>query len=320
VETVFIFAFLCFTAALAESNSKDYLKREYSLIKPYSDDRWDFIGSTIVSNNYVRLTSDVQSQQGAIWCTLPCSLHDWEVHVHFRVHGHGAELFGDGFAIWYTKHRLELGPVFGGKDYFVGLAVFLDTYANQNGPHNHGHPYISAMVNNGSFHYDHDRDGTHTELAGCEAHFRQSKHETFVAIRYEKDRLTVSIDIDGENKWKSCFNVDGVRLPTGYYFGMSAATGELSDNHDIISMKLYDIGTVRQVSDEDANVDYSKIEPSADFFASPRDHVDDPKRWTSKLTGWKMVVFVIVGLIAIGVCVMIGYIVYSQTTDRRRLY
>jgi len=28
-----------------------------------------------------------------------------------------------------------LGPVFGSRDYFSGLAVFLDTYANQNGPH-----------------------------------------------------------------------------------------------------------------------------------------------------------------------------------------
>ena len=27
------------------------------------------------------------------------------------------------------------------------------------------------MVNNGSLHYDHDKDGTHTELAGCEANF-----------------------------------------------------------------------------------------------------------------------------------------------------
>ena len=55
----------------------------------------------------------------------------------------------------------------------------------------HGHPYISAMVNNGSMSYDHDRDGTHTELAGCESNFRAAKHETYVAIRYEKNRLTV---------------------------------------------------------------------------------------------------------------------------------
>ena len=34
---------------------------------------------------------------------------DWELHVHFKVHGSGAELFGDGLVIWYTKHRLEPG-------------------------------------------------------------------------------------------------------------------------------------------------------------------------------------------------------------------
>ena len=57
----------------------------------------------------------------------------------------------------------------------------------------HGHPYVSAMVNNGSYSYDHDRDGTHTELAGCESQFRKAKHETYIAIRYERDKLTVSV-------------------------------------------------------------------------------------------------------------------------------
>jgi len=32
-----------------------------------ADDRWDFAGSTIVTNNYIRLTQDEQSRQGAIW-------------------------------------------------------------------------------------------------------------------------------------------------------------------------------------------------------------------------------------------------------------
>ena len=45
------------------------------------------------------------------------------------------------------------------------------------------------MVNNGSLHYDHDRDGTHTQLAGCESKFRNSDHDSFVSIRYENDRL-----------------------------------------------------------------------------------------------------------------------------------
>lgn len=49
------------------------------------------------------------------------------------------------------------------------------------------------MINNGSLHYDHDRDGTHTQLAGCEAKFRNLDHDTHIAIRYENDILTGNI-------------------------------------------------------------------------------------------------------------------------------
>ena len=82
----------------------------------------------------------------------------------------------------------------------LGLAIIADTYSNHNGPHNHQHPYISAMVNNGTLTYDHDRlvtiprsfvtcciplfrDGTHTMLGGCEVKFRNMQHETWIAIR-----------------------------------------------------------------------------------------------------------------------------------------
>ncbi|XP_014116986.1 PREDICTED: VIP36-like protein, partial [Pseudopodoces humilis] len=53
-------------------------------------------------------------------------------------------------------------------------------------------PYISAMVNNGSLTYDHDRDGRPTELGGCTAMVRNLNHDTFLVIRYVKRRLTVS--------------------------------------------------------------------------------------------------------------------------------
>ena len=46
------------------------------------------------------------------------------------------------------------------------------------------------MVNNGSLHYDHDRDGTHTMMGGCEVKFRNLQHDTYIAIRYENDVLT----------------------------------------------------------------------------------------------------------------------------------
>lgn len=40
--------------------------------------------------------------------------------------------------------------------------------------------------------------------------------------------LQVMVDVDDKNEWKECIDIGGVRLPTGYFFGSSAATGDLS--------------------------------------------------------------------------------------------
>lgn len=63
-------------------------------------------------------------------------MKNWDLQVHFKVHGKGKDLFGDGMVIWYAKDHSQPGPVFGSKDFFHGLAVILDTYSNHNGPHN----------------------------------------------------------------------------------------------------------------------------------------------------------------------------------------
>lgn len=94
-------------------------------------------------------------------CFQPCHLKDWEMQVHFKIHGQGKKnLNGDGMAIWYTKERMQkgrnkrtskhniylsgnsysssifalspfAGPVFGNMDNFTGLGVFVDTYPNE---------------------------------------------------------------------------------------------------------------------------------------------------------------------------------------------
>jgi len=46
------------------------------------DDRWDFVGNTIVTNNYVRLTSDRQSNKGAIWNTVVY----WQLFAFYCCH------------------------------------------------------------------------------------------------------------------------------------------------------------------------------------------------------------------------------------------
>ncbi|KOB78139.1 Vesicular mannose-binding lectin-like protein [Operophtera brumata] len=305
----------------AEWNTRDYVRREHSLTKPYqgsgmSVPYWDFLGSTIVTSNYVRLTPDLQSKSGAIWNTVPCYTRNWELQVQFKVHGHGKDLFGDGFAIWYVRDRMQPGEVFGSKDFFHGLAIVLDTYSNHNGAHNHQHPYISAMISNGSLHYDHDRDGTHTQVAGCEAKFRNYNHDTHLSIIYKDDTLVVSTDLDGKNAWKECFKVENVLLPTGYYFGASATTGDLSDIHDIISMRMYELDLLEsQNKDEDR----SQIVPSAASFEAPRERTEDSK---PAMSGVKTFLWMMCVAIVIIVLVVLGIMWYQkrQETSRKRLY
>jgi len=60
----------------------------------------------------------------------PITSANFQVEFEFKVEGKGDGLYGDGFAVWLTKERESIGPVFGNKDYFEGVGIFFDTYAN----------------------------------------------------------------------------------------------------------------------------------------------------------------------------------------------
>lgn len=267
----------------------------------------------MVTTNFIRLTADVQSQTGSLWNQVPVMSRNWELLVQFKVHGKGKDLYGDGFAVWYTRDRLVNGPVFGNKDFFSGLAIILDTYSNHNGPHNHQHPYISAMVNNGSLTYDHDRDGTLTQLSGCEAKFRNVEFDTSIKVRYENDVLTVFTDLEDKRAWRVCFAVEGVKLPTGYFIGASAATGDLSDTHDIISMRMFEL---EHVAD---GIDRTKITPSAAKSEAPRERHADPKQGWSNVKIFFSILFALLIVCVLVVAAKYFYENY-QKNSRKRLY
>ncbi|XP_040394308.1 VIP36-like protein isoform X2 [Cygnus olor] len=298
--------------------TEEHLKREHSLSKPYqgvgsaSSGLWDLQGNAMVMTQYIRLTPDAQSKRGAVWNRVPCYLRDWEMQVHFKIHGQGKKnLNGDGFAIWYTKDRMQPGPVFGSKDNFLGLGVFVDTYPNEEKQQERVFPYISAMVNNGSLTYDHDRDGRPTELGGCTAMVRNLNHDTFLVIRYVKRRLTVMIDIDGKHEWRDCIDVPGVRLPRGYYFGTSSVTGDLSDNHDIISLKLYQL-TVERTPEEEKR-DREVYLPVVDNLKLPG--MEAP---LEPMSGLALFLIVFFSLVAIVFAIVIGVIVYNKWQEQSR--
>ena len=53
--------------------------------------------------------------------------------------------------------------------------------------------------------------------------------------------------------------------------GFSAATGDLADNHDILSVKVYQLESERK----NEQIDPSLIVPNAETFSEPREHAHD---------------------------------------------
>lgn len=179
------------------------------------------------------------------------------------------------------------------------------------------------MIGNGSVHYDHDRDGTLSQVAGCSANFRGRGHDTYALIRYSgtQNRLTLFVDVDNKNEWTDCFDVSGVKLPTGLYFGASAATGQLADNHDIISMKFYETEIPVTATDDEGDVDRSRIVPVATGAEPYRERVEDVQGSFSSRT---VKVFTWLFWFALVACCVIGVSLYvyqkRQEDSRKRFY
>ena len=69
-------------------------------------------------------------------------------------------------------------------------------------------------------------------------------------FRYLDDRLTVRVDPDGSGDFrKTCFDVEGVILPTGLYLGVTSATGDLTDNHDIYGLKIWQLDSKQKLTE-----------------------------------------------------------------------
>ncbi|KZT41876.1 concanavalin A-like lectin/glucanase [Sistotremastrum suecicum HHB10207 ss-3] len=211
--------------------------RTHSLHAPYIDQDlqnrwWDFGADAYVNTNkHIRLTRAVSSQMGWLWSRLPLTAIHYEIDVEFKVSGDSSHLYGDGFAMWLTRKRAEPGPLFGAPDYFEGLGIIVDTYANSR--HSYGFPRIMAVLGDGKTHFDKDNDFDGQTLDACSANIRRASVATKLKVTYVKDELLeVKVQYKGWDEWTPCIKVRDVSLPTSPFLGFTALTGEVYDAHE----------------------------------------------------------------------------------------
>lgn len=234
--------FIVFSSIYNVLSSVPHRKFEYkySFKPPYLAQKdgsvpfWEYGGNAIASGENVRIAPSMRSQKGAIWTKSKTTFDWWEVDIIFRVTGRG-RIGADGLAFWYTENKGAYdGNVFGSSDKWVGLGVFFDSFDNDN---KHNNPYIMAMVNDGTKEFDHANDGSSQMLSGCVKDFRNKPFPTRAKIEYYMNTLTVLFHngmTNSEHDYEICLRVENIVLPKTGYFGISAATGGLADDHDVL--------------------------------------------------------------------------------------
>lgn len=212
---------------------------EPPFLKGLSIPNWKYEGLTLVKlDEYVRLTSGNPHQAGSLWTQYPIDAELFEMELTFHITG--PELMGDGMAIWLTNGPSPIGDVFGARNYFTGLGVFIDTF--RNGPRGE-FPFVNVMVGDSQLRYDKATDGIDTRIAGCLARelVNPQKGPTKMRLVYLRNGY-LSIDFNWlgvRGQWMNCVTLLNIKLPQFKYLGMLAETGDLSETVDVLENVIY---------------------------------------------------------------------------------
>ena len=205
-------------------------------------------GSAVVNEHFIRLTPDRQSKRGAVWARQSLGSATASATLRARISGQAKRFFGDGMALWIAQTpRFVSGDLHGLSSEFVGIGVIMDTFKNTETIDQHRD--ISIVWNDGT----RTREAILGDAAGCDAvlRFHEDRADFDVTqahrVKVEVNGRSVKVLVDEREKgqWRDCaeimldeaaFGEDW--LATGYV-GLTATTGELADNHDVLSLQVF---------------------------------------------------------------------------------
>jgi mannose-binding lectin 2 len=227
---------------------------------------WTTFGDTSVSKNYVRFTTDRQSKRGYAVNTQGIQTPNWIATLKFRISGQGEKLFGDGLALWFMKDATDAftdstfgNKIHGGPAKFTGFAVIIDTFKNSEVRHKD----IRVVVGNGS--EDPSTLESTPEGVGCDMgnlRYWEKRQDfdastSFSQLRVSFDvvntgpdgvetgTMRIQVDPTGKGEWQTCVDkfVIGRKISEGGWWSfarlaISATTGGVADNHDVISLNV----------------------------------------------------------------------------------
>ncbi|KAJ3125796.1 hypothetical protein HK098_008184, partial [Nowakowskiella sp. JEL0407] len=140
----------------------------------------------------------------------------------------------------YKRDKMIQGPAYGSDSKFTGLGIIFDS---SEPIENRVTPLIYGILNDGTKEILGDGALNRVSSASCFRDYRNSPGPVWVRVTYVEGKVIVDMDLrQNGHAYSHCFTVSGVELPVGYYFGVTASTGQhVADDHDILEFKGYEV-------------------------------------------------------------------------------
>ncbi|OAL43857.1 concanavalin A-like lectin/glucanase [Pyrenochaeta sp. DS3sAY3a] len=178
------------------------------------------------------------NKRGSVWAQDP--LHhagDWTAELDFRATG--MERGGGNLQIWYVKesqaHETPSSLYTAPK--FDGLVLVVDQYEGHGGS-------VRGFLNDGSIDIKSQPNPDTLAFGKCDHSYRNRGHLSTIKLHHAEGFLEVLVD------GQTCFKTDKVKLPEGYYFGVSASSAE---NPDSFEVHKFIVSTANSYNREDPN-------------------------------------------------------------------
>lgn len=177
----------------------------------------------VLSNKIILTPVSPGNQRNSIWAEKTLEETEWVADIDLRANG--PERGSGNLNIWLVNDGA--GQVGQNSVYtvgkFEGLALVIDAHGGSGG-------MLRAFLNDGSVDYGSRPNVDELAFGHCLYPYRNLGRPSQVKLRQTRD--VFKVEIDG----KLCFESDNVSLPTGYNFGITAATPDNPDSFEIFKL------------------------------------------------------------------------------------
>jgi mannose-binding lectin 1 len=210
------------------------------------------------------------NQRGAVWADKSLQHQNWIADVDFRANG--PERGGGNLNIWLVRdgsHVIGSDSVYtAGR--FEGLALVIDQHSGSGG-------MLRGFLNDGTTDYKSHQNVDNLAFGHCRFSYRNLGRPTQIKLRHTETKF--SVEVAG----RPCFESEKIRLPSGYNFGITAASAETADSFEVFKLAVLtgensheyaNTYNAQQASNQGSDSNVKK--PRMTFGRSGQTQIEDP--------------------------------------------